>query len=542
MMFGLKTATIQAIQEVFKKHPEVEKAILYGSRAKGNYRPGSDIDLTLKGEKLSLTLLQKIENEIDELLLPYKMDLSLHKQVQNAELLEHIVRVGKVFYDRNEILPSKNHGQGSESMSEWKEFLLGDIAEVQTGPFGSQLHMSDYKLAGTPIITVEHLGDNKIIHSNLPLVGDDDKNRLIKYTLKEGDIVFSRVGSVDRRAYVSKDEDGWMFSGRCLRVRANNNLVNPRYLSFYFGQESFKETIRMVAVGATMPSINTAILSELEVKIPPLPEQTAIAEVLSSLDDKIDLLHRQNNTLEQLAETLFRQWFVHRPELVDGEEAEESWEVGSIDDVCERINSGGTPSTRIEAYYNGDINWYSTKELNDGFLFESISKITQEGLDNSSAKLFPENTVVIAIYAAPTVGRLGILANEAAFNQAACGFIADESKVCFEYLYLHLLKSRQQLNDMASGSAQQNLNVGIMKEFEILIPPTVSMNKFREQVRPIFQKIKSNTQQIRTLTQLRDTLLPKLMSGEIRLNLDLHDEQMNKMQGMLNNPANPKIK
>jgi predicted nucleotidyltransferase len=98
MNFGLKTDTIHAIQEVLAKYPDVEKAILYGSRAKGNYRNGSDIDLTLTGEKLNLNTLQKIENELDELFLPYKIDLSLHKQIQNAELLEHIERVGKVFY------------------------------------------------------------------------------------------------------------------------------------------------------------------------------------------------------------------------------------------------------------------------------------------------------------------------------------------------------------------------------------------------------------------------------------------------------------
>lgn len=106
MNFGLKIATIQAIQEVFKLHHEVEKAILYGSRAIGNYRPGSDIDLTLSGEKLSLTILQKIEDELDDLLLPYKIDLSLHKQIENKELLEHIERVGKVFFERSEIMPS----------------------------------------------------------------------------------------------------------------------------------------------------------------------------------------------------------------------------------------------------------------------------------------------------------------------------------------------------------------------------------------------------------------------------------------------------
>ena len=101
MIFGLKIATIQAIQDVFKKYPDVEKAILYGSRAKGNYRPGSDIDLTLVGKQLTLTTLQKIENELDDLLLPYKIDLSLQKQIQNNELLDHIERVGKVFFDSN---------------------------------------------------------------------------------------------------------------------------------------------------------------------------------------------------------------------------------------------------------------------------------------------------------------------------------------------------------------------------------------------------------------------------------------------------------
>lgn len=108
MNFGLKIDTIQAIQEVFKLHHEVEKAILYGSRAIGNYRLGSDIDLTLVGEKLNLSTQQKIEDELDDLLLPYKIDLSLHKQLENKDLLEHIKRVGKVFYDRSEIITSQN--------------------------------------------------------------------------------------------------------------------------------------------------------------------------------------------------------------------------------------------------------------------------------------------------------------------------------------------------------------------------------------------------------------------------------------------------
>lgn len=101
MMYGLKTNTIKAIQEVFAAYPEVERVLLYGSRAKGNYRSGSDIDLTITGEHVNMDILQKIEDEIDELLLPYKVDLSLHKQIQNKDLLEHIERVGKVFYEKS---------------------------------------------------------------------------------------------------------------------------------------------------------------------------------------------------------------------------------------------------------------------------------------------------------------------------------------------------------------------------------------------------------------------------------------------------------
>lgn len=210
-------------------------------------------------------------------------------------------------------------------MSVWKIKELGKIANVQTGPFGSQLHQRDYRTTGTPIITVEHLGDNRIIHHNLPLVGEDDKIRLQKYLLKEGDIVFSRVGSVDRSVLVRKQEHGWLFSGRCLRVRCNADESFSPFISYYFQQEDFKENIRRIAVGATMPSINTEILSSISISLPPLQEQKAIAGVLSSLDDKIDLLHRQNKSLESLAETLFRQWFI--------EEAKEEWEVGRLGDI-----------------------------------------------------------------------------------------------------------------------------------------------------------------------------------------------------------------
>ena len=189
--------------------------------------------------------------------------------------------------------------------------LCNDKSGVQTGPFGSLLHKEDYVDDGTPIITVEHLGDNIIVSdSDTPNVSDVDKERLSKFQLREGDIVFSRVGSVDRRAYVSKKESGWLFSGRCLRVRVDKDKICPKYLSYYFGLEGFKKYIRGIAVGATMPSINTKILSEIKIYYPEYQQQTKIAEYLNSIDNKINLNKQTNQTLEKMAQALFKSWFV----------------------------------------------------------------------------------------------------------------------------------------------------------------------------------------------------------------------------------------
>lgn len=182
---------------------------------------------------------------------------------------------------------------------------LKTIADIQTGPFGSQLHKEDYVETGTPIVTVEHLGNRVFTEQNLPRVSDSDKARLIKYTLSTGDIVFSRVGSVDRCSYVDKSHDGWMFSGRCLRVRPTE-LVDSLYLYYYFCLEETKQFVRNIAVGATMPSINTKLLGEVEIALPDLNNQKRIAAVLSSLDDKIENNQKLNDNLADLLQTIYQ--------------------------------------------------------------------------------------------------------------------------------------------------------------------------------------------------------------------------------------------
>ncbi|WP_347274316.1 restriction endonuclease subunit S [Candidatus Kuenenia sp.] len=407
-----------------------------------------------------------------------------------------------------------------DGMRGWKECKLGDVAEVQTGPFGSQLHQSDYKSVGTPIITVEHLGENKILHLNLPLVGDKDKKRLNKYVLQEGDIVFSRVGSVDRRAYVSEKEDGWMFSGRCLRVRTNKKQVNPKFLSFYFGQESFKEHIRMIAVGATMPSINTDILSSVTVTLPLLPEQRAIASVLSSLDDKIDLLHRQNKTLEAMAETLFRQWFIE-PSLNPSHRAgnvDEGWEEDSLLRLVQLVG-GGTPKTSISDYWDGNIPWLAGGDIasnHKSFVLNTEKRITENGLNNSSAKLLPKYATVIS--ARGTVGKYCLLAQPMAFSQSNYGILPRIDN-CFFFTYLLINHVVEELQSSAYGSVFDTITTTTFKENKVPVPTELEIRSFENLVSLYFHKIFQNKAQIDNLEKLRDVLLPKLMCGEVRLKI-----------------------
>ncbi len=169
----------------------------------------------------------------------------------------------------------------------WREVKLNSVATIKTGPFGTQLHQHDYIHSnGTPIITVEHLSERGLIHKNLPLVSDHDKKRLSQYLIQESDIVFSRVGSVDRSSLVSKEEDGWLFSGRLLRVRPKN--VHSPYLNYFFHTRKFRHYMKSIAVGSIMPSINTSILSNVIIYLPSIDTQKAIATLLATWDTAIE--------------------------------------------------------------------------------------------------------------------------------------------------------------------------------------------------------------------------------------------------------------
>ena len=411
--------------------------------------------------------------------------------------------------------------------------ILGDIAISQTGPFGSQLHEVDYVSEGTPIVTVEHLGDTNFTHQNLPFVSEADTKRLSKYILIEGDIVFSRVGSIDRNVYVDKNHEGWMFSGRCIRVRADKNKVNPRYLSYYFKQNSFKKMMMNLAVGATMPSLNTKIMNSIELDLLPRENQDKIANILSTIDDKIETNNQINQELEAMAKTLYDYWFVqfdfpdqngkpykssggkmvYHPELK--REIPEGWGVEKIENIAQ-TGSGGTPkSTNVSYYSNGEIPWINSGELEQTVITSTSNFITEEGLNNSSAKLFPSGTILVAMYGA-TAGKVSFLTFEASTNQAICAITLTDIRMRYylknviEDLYQYLVK-------LSTGSARDNLSQDMIKNIKVVIPSNDILDRFYDFSNNIIKEITKKQQENEQLTQLREWLLPMLMNGQVKV-------------------------
>ena len=410
--------------------------------------------------------------------------------------------------------------------------ILGDIAISQTGPFGSQLHEEDYVSEGTPIVTVEHLGDTNFTHQNLPFISEADTKRLSKYILIEGDIVFSRVGSIDRNVYVDKNHEGWMFSGRCIRVRADKNKVNPRYLSYYFKQNSFKKMMMNLAVGATMPSLNTKIMNSIELDLLPRENQDKIANILSAIDDKIQINNQINQELEAMAKTLYDYWFVqfdfpdqngnpykssggkmvYNPELK--REIPEGWGVEKIEDIA-KTGSGGTPkSTNVSYYSNGEIPWINSGELEQTVITSTSNFITEEGLNNSSAKLFPSGTILVAMYGA-TAGKVSFLTFEASTNQAICAIMLKDIRMRYylknviEDLYQYLVK-------LSTGSARDNLSQDMIKNIKVVIPSNDILDRYYDFSNNIIKEITKKQQENEQLTQLCDWLLPMLMNGQVK--------------------------
>ena len=536
-----------------KRHLPNTTAWAYGSRVKWTSRPQSDLDLVVFTKPDQERRVSDLREAFEESNLPFRVDLlvwrSLPEQYRKQIETDHVVLVERAEQDVAGEWRETVYGRfSSDFIEDYLVNICNPIDGVQTGPFGSQLHQSDYVSSGTPIITVEHLGDNRILHEGVPHVSDHDRERLSKYSLHNGDIVFSRVGSVDRRALVRKAENGWLFSGRCLRVRPDPNKIDSTYLSYFFGLPSFKEHIRAIAVGATMPSLNTQILSDVVVPHPcDLNEQRAIAHVLGTLDDKIELNRRMNETLEAMARVLFKSWFIvfdpvhakmagrdpglpqHLADLfpdrlVDSElgPIPEGWEVGCFGYVVEQLRDKENPFASPDKLFHH----FSIPAFDE----DQWPKV-ERGADIKSQKSRVLPGTVLLSKLNPEIERVWLIdidENE----QAVCSteFLVLRPRPpygrSFSYCLSRSPAFRKRVSSLVTGTSKshQRAQADAVLGLPVVLCPKSLAESFEKRVAAFLQMTEVNRRESRTIAAQRDVLLPKLISGEIKVGNEVcHD-------------------
>lgn len=389
-------------------------------------------------------------------------------------------------------------------MSEWKEHILGDFTEIQTGPFGSLLHASDYVNIGIPSIMPTNIGDRlNIVTDGIVFVNEKDIERLKKYTVKEGDIVYSRRGDVEKCALITKNQNGWLCGTGCLRIRIVKKELSPKFCAYYLSTPEIKSWVLNSAVGTTMPNLNTSILYDLPLEIPSILIQNQIAEILSSIDDKIALLFNQNNTLEQLAQTLFRQWFI--------EGAEESWEKILLKNIYV-FEKGIEPGSDnyLDAPEIDSIRFIRVGDMKDG----RVSIYINPNL--AKEKLCSKNDLLISFDG--TVGRT-VFGIEGCFS-SGIRKIYSENKILDSLWIKHQIFTTKEIQDEINMHATGTVILHAGSSIDYLsmkIPPLDKISEYGEIIEPLYEKMQFNLNQITILKKQFKILLPKLMSGEARV-------------------------
>ncbi len=394
-------------------------------------------------------------------------------------------------------------------MISWKECKLGDVIEI-IGGGTPKTSITEYWNGDIPWLSVVdfNFGKKYVSKTEKTITEQGLKNSSTKL-LQKNDIIISARGTVGALAILDKP---MTFNQSCYGIRAKENESTNDYI-FYFLKDTVNQLLQ-ISHGGVFDTITKATFDEIDISLPPLEEQKAIAEVLSSLDDKIDLLHRQNQTLESLAQTLFRQWFI--------EEAKEEWEVGKLGDILSIIESGSRPKGGIDPELKNGFASIGAESINGigNFNFKSTKYITEDFF--SSLKRGIVNTYDVLIYKdGAYIGRKAMFGNCFPFEQFAINehvFILRCNEKANQF-FLYFLLEQDELATLNANSAQPGLNQESMKSFEILIPPYELIEKFGIIVKDMVDKILFNSKQIQTLENLRDTLLPKLLSGEVRVEI-----------------------
>ena len=546
MTDGLKKAHREAITALIAANDRVERAVLFGSRATGTETVSSDVDIALFGSRLTLTDQARLAAAIDEIPMAQSVDLLLHDSIRDRTLRKHIRVHGVEWYARPP--RRKESDASSESRSEWPVVTVENLSEkVAMGPFGSSIKVSTFVPDGVPIISGQHLHDVRVDDApGFNFITHEHAKRLANANVRRGDVIFTHAGNIGQVAYVPECSryDRYVISQRQFYMRCDSSKAVPEFVARYFTSAKGQHQLLANASQVGVPSIAQPVsyLRTLQVPLPPLSEQRTIAHILGTMDDKIELKRRVNATLEAMARALFRSWFVDfdpvrakmegrdtglpkeiadlfPDRLVDSElgEIPQGWRVSTIGTEVDAVG-GATPSTKDPAYWDGgQHHWATPKDLSkllSPVLLETDRRITDAGAQKISSGLLPPGTVLLSSRA--PIGYLAINEVPTAINQ---GFIAMicRKRLPAVYVLFWCYENLEHIKDISGGSTFAEISKKVFRPLPIVVPPKRILGVYDEASRSLYDRVVSNTKESVLLASLRDALLPKLVSGELRV-------------------------
>jgi type I restriction enzyme S subunit len=419
---------------------------------------------------------------------------------------------------------SLEQSDGRSTFNCWHETTLGELCdeelgEIQTGPFGSQLHASDYKPSGIPVVNPTHLRTNAIDETHLPRIDKADADRLSRHYLRDGDILISRRGDFSRYSYIGPHQSGWLCGTGCLLIRLNHPEVNNRFLAYLMSFDIVQDYLREAAVGSIMPNLNTRILSEMPVSFPPLREQQAIVRLLDAVRSAMDVRQRELSLERERKAALMEYLFTHGTRGEQSKQTEigeipKNWEVTSLADVAQ-ITSGGTPDRTRPDYWNGGIPWAKTGEIRYDTIHQTDETISQAGLDNSAAKIIPAGTLLMAMYGQGiTRGKVAILGIDATLNQA-CAAILLSGKIVTRFAFFYLQFAYERIRTLGHGANQKNLNAQLVGSIQIPIPTLEEQEAICRPLVALDAKLSALERECSLLDELFQATLEELMTGRL---------------------------
>ena len=399
---------------------------------------------------------------------------------------------------------------------EWKEVRLGDVcSRVCSGGTPKSTNLSYYG-GEIPWLNTKEIDFNRI-YSTEKTITDSGLNNSSAKWIAPNTVTVAMYGATAGKSCIVKVP--MTTNQACCNLTINDEVADYEFV--YYTLKNDYTTLASLANGGAQQNLNAQIIKDYVLKMPSLADQRRIASILSSLDRKIELNNKINADLEEMAQAIFKNWFVDFEPFKDGKFVDselgmipEGWKVGTLGDFCKCL-LGGTPSRSKEEYWNGDVNWINSGEINKFRILEASEKITELGLSKSATKLLPKKTTVLAITGA-TLGQVSLLEIDTCANQSVIG-VLENTEIPYEYIYPFIKDRIEMLIQHQTGGAQQHINKDNVESLIFLLPAKNVLEGYISLVRPMYKRIESQCFENLYLSLLRDTLLPRLMSGELEV-------------------------